>query len=78
MGKDMAEKEKYLISIIGEQIVDGETDKIEVITTGNYMIKRDHCYIGYKEYDEDAPENFFDNLIKVEKDTVTIIRKGPM
>lgn len=78
MGKDMAKKGKYLISIIGEQIVDGETDKIEVITTGNYLMKRDHCYIGYKEYDEDAPESFYDNLIKVEQNMVTISRKGPM
>ena len=47
------DKEKYLISILGEQTLDGETDKIEVLTAGNFMKKKDHFYIGYKEYDED-------------------------
>ena len=74
----MAEKKKYLISIIGEQILDGESDKIEVLTTGNYMIKKDHCYIGYKEYEEKNPNDYSDNLIKVENDMVTITRKGTM
>ena len=36
----MADKEKYLISIIGEQTLDGETDRVEVLTSGNYMIKK--------------------------------------
>lgn len=76
--KDKTEKENYLISILGEQKLDGETDKIEVLTAGNFMKKRDHFYIGYKEYDEDNPETCYNNLIKVEGDTVTINRKGPM
>ena len=72
------DKERYLISILGEQTLDGETDKIEVLTAGNFMKRRDHFYIGYKEYDEENPETFYDNLIKVEGDMVTIDRKGPM
>ena len=74
----MADKEKYLISIIGEQTLDGETDRVEVLTSGNYMIKKNHCYIGYKEYDEENPNKYSDNLIKVEDNLVTIIRKGEM
>ena len=31
------EKDHYLISILGEQRIDGETDKIEVLTAGNFM-----------------------------------------
>ena len=72
------DKEKYLISILGEQTLDGETDKIEVLTAGNFRKKKDHFYIGYKEYDDDNPETFYNNLIKVEGDRVTINRKGPM
>lgn len=71
-------KGKYMISIIGEQYLDGESDKVEVLTEGNFLMKKDHCYIGYKEYDEDAPQSFYDNLIKVQGDVVTISRKGPM
>ena len=78
----MTDKEKkkckYMISILGEQILDDESDRIEVLTEGNFLMKKDHCYIGYKEYDEDAPQSFYDNLIKVQDNTVTITRKGPM
>ena len=62
----MENQDKYMISIIGEQSLDGETDKIEVITTGKFMRKRDHYYIGYKEYSEENPAEYYDNLIKVE------------
>ena len=72
------EKDRFLISILGEQTLDGETDKIEVLTAGNFMKKKDHFYIGYKEYDDDNPATAYDNLIKVEGDMVTINRKGPM
>ncbi len=71
-------KKEYLISILGEQTLDGEKDKIEVITSGNFIKKKDHYYIGYKEYDDDNPSLFFNNLIKVEDNMVTISRKGPM
>lgn len=72
----MENQEKYMISIIGEQCLDGETDKVEVLTSGNFMRKRDHFYIGYKEYSEDNPAEYYDNLIKVEKNMVTINRRG--
>ncbi len=72
----MDNKEKYMISIIGEQCLDGETDKIEVLTSGKFMRKRDHFYIGYKEYSEENPAEYYDNLIKVEPNMVTINRKG--
>lgn len=73
----MTDNEKYLISIIGEQIIDGESDRVEVLTSGKYILKNGHAFIGYKEYDEENPEVFSDNLIKVEENMVTISRKGP-
>ena len=42
------------------------------------IMKKDHCYIGYKEYDENSPGDYYDNLVKVEDNIVTITRKGPM
>lgn len=74
----MTDNENYMISIVGEQKIDGESDRVEVLTAGNYIMKNGHWYIGYKEYDDDNPEKFFNNLIKVENETVTITRKGPM
>ena len=72
--KDM---NKYRITIIGEQKVDGDDNKIEVITEGKYLMKSDHFYIGYKEYDEDNPRKLVNNLIRVDENMVTISRKGP-
>lgn len=68
-------KDKFLISIKGIQVIDGEKDVIEMTTTGKYIKKNDHAYIGYKEYDRDNPEICSNNLIKVEnEDKVTIVR----
>ena len=67
-----------MISIVGEQNVEGQDDRIEVITEGKYMMKNGHFLINYKEYDEDLPDKFFNNLVKVENETVTISRKGPL
>ena len=72
------EKNPYIISIVGEQKVEGQDDRIEVITEGKYMMKSGHFLINYKEYDEDLPDKFFNNLVKVENETVTISRKGPL
>ena len=74
----MESKNNYLISVTGIQEVDGEKDKIELQTTGSYMInKRQNIYIGYKEYDEENPALSSNNVVKVERDDkVTIIRGG--
>lgn len=72
----MANTDKFLISIIGKQTVDGESDRVEVITTGKFMKKSDRWFIGYKEYSQDEPLSHYDNLIKVDGDIVTISRKG--
>lgn len=72
------EKNPYMISIVGEQKVEGQDDCIEVITEGKYMMKNGHFLINYKEYDEDLPDKFLNNLVKVENETVTISRKGPL
>ncbi len=36
------EKNPYMISIVGEQKVEGQDDRIEVITEGKYMMKNGH------------------------------------
>ncbi|MBR1482105.1 MAG: DUF1934 domain-containing protein [Ruminococcus sp.] len=67
----------YRITIIGEQVVDGESNRIEVLTDGKFMRKRDHFLIGYREYDEDNPTKIYNNVIRVDEDMVTISRTGP-
>ena len=72
------EKNPYMISIVGEQKVEVQDDRIEVITESKYMMKNGHFLINYKEYDEDLPDKFLNNMVKVENETVTISRKGPL
>lgn len=69
-------KDNYLISITGIQVLDGERDVIEMTTTGSYIQKNGHSYIGYKEYDKDNPEICSNNLIKVESDDKVIIMRN--
>lgn len=67
----------YLISIVGTQEVDGERDTVEVMTSGDLITKNGTTYISYREYNNDDPNVYSHNLIKIESDEkVTIIRKG--
>ncbi len=67
----------YLISIVGTQEVDGERDTVEVMTQGDLVNKNGTTYISYREYNNDNPNIYSHNLIKIESDEkVTIIRKG--
>ncbi len=70
-------QKEYIITVTGTQSVDGEKDKIEVITTGDYVLKNGHRYIKYKEYDSENPNIHLDTVVKVESDNkVSIIRMG--
>lgn len=70
-------QDNYIITVTGIQEVDGEKDKIEVITTGEYILKNGHRYIKYKEYDNDNPNISIDAVVKVENGKkVSIIRYG--
>ena len=67
----------YLISIVGTQEVDDERDTVEVMTQGDLITKNGTTYISYREYNNDDPNIYSHNLIKIESDEkVTIIRKG--
>lgn len=74
----------YLISVTTQQILaEDETDKIELVTDGDYTIKNGHRYIVYKEYSDDTPPQHNSTFIKIEKnegseETVTISRRGTM
>lgn len=71
------DNKKFLFNITGIQEIDGEKDKIEVMTTGEYLLKNGKRYIKYVEYDNDNPAIHSNNVIKIEDDKkVTIIRTG--
>jgi len=67
-------KKKYLISISGKQILDGEEGVSELTTFGTYLKKGDKRYISYDEYSADIRESIKTTLKVETDDKVTLIR----
>lgn len=72
-------KDNYIISITGTQTVDGETDKIEVLTTGKYEENGSEKIIRYVEYSAEDPTLKTDTEVVVKNHSLlTITRKGEL
>lgn len=71
-------EDNYLINVLGTQTVDGESDSIEVITTGDYR-REDGCVIvTYPEYAEEDPNTHTDTTVTYDGSKLTIERRGEM
>ena len=71
--------DNYLINVIGTQTVDGETDSIEVITSGDYTREENgNVTVVYPEFSEETPTTRTDTTVTLRGRTLTIERKGPM
>ena len=68
-------KEDFLISICGEQYVDGQHDRIEMTTVGSFTKKQNSYYICYRENEEFGMRNVT-TVLKVEDDQITLLRSG--
>lgn len=69
-------KEDYLIKVTGIQTVDGDTDRIEIITSGTMLHREGKFLIKYTERDSDDPRIAIENTVLVNGDSqVTVIRK---
>lgn len=67
--------EDYLIKVTGIQEIDGESDKVEIITAGTLMHRDSKFLIKYTERDNDDPRIAIDNTVLVNGNTqVTVIR----
>ena len=58
-------KEDYLIKVTGIQEIDGESDKIEIITAGTLMYRDGRFLIRYTERDNDDPNIAIENSVLV-------------
>lgn len=68
-------KEDYLIKVTGIQEIDGESDKVEIITAGTLMHRDGKFLIKYTERDNDDPRIAIDNSVLINGNTsVTVIR----
>ena len=68
----------YIITVVGKQTVDGESDKIEVITEGHIRETGDKLVITYPEYPEDRPELKTETTVTLENGVLSIDRQGEM
>ena len=68
----------YIITVVGKQTVDGESDKIEVITEGDIRETGDKLVITYPEYPEDDPQKKTDTTVTLDGGILSIERKGEM
>ncbi len=70
-------RKDFIINIVGTQYVDGEMDKVEIMTLGHYAVKNGTRYIMYKEYPEENKQSEKTTIVKVESENkVSIIRAG--
>lgn len=71
-------EEKYIITVVGKQTVDGESDKIEVITEGDLQTDGGRITITYPEYPEDDPSKKTDTTVILDGGVLSIERTGEM
>ncbi len=69
-------KKEVMITITGDQTVDGETDTIEVLTTGNYYRKNGNYYISYEESQSTGMEGVRTTIKVEDEKKVTMMRSG--
>lgn len=64
-----------LITVSGTQFADGDSNKVEMITAGDYFLKNGNHYILYEEVDEGS-ESVIKNTIKIRPEGMDIIKRG--
>ena len=70
--------ERYMITVVGAQTIDGETDTIEVITAGDMTIEDGRITIRYPEYTQDNPAQKTETTVTYDGDILSIDREGEM
>lgn len=66
---------EVLITISGSQFADGDSDEIQMITTGDYFLKNGNHYILYDEVLE-GKHDIVKNTIKIRPEGLDIIKRG--
>ncbi len=66
---------KVYVSIIGESTVDGDGDKTELVTEGEYTLRNGKYLLRYKEHLADVGGDCT-TLIKIDNETVVMSRNG--
>ncbi len=67
--------DKVYVSIVGESVVNGETDKTELVTEGDYTFRGGKYLLRYKEGLVEGEENC-STMIKFDENIITMTRTG--
>lgn len=67
--------DKVYVSIVGESVVNGETDKTELVTEGDYVFRGGKYLLRYKEGLVEGEESC-STMIKFDKNIITMTRTG--
>jgi len=70
--------DKYLITVVGTQTIDDDSESIEVITTGDMLQEDGRLTITYPEFSQEEPITRTDTTITFESGRLTIERRGEM
>lgn len=70
--------DRYIITVVGEQTVDGEKDRIEVITSGDCVEGNGVVTVTYPEFSEENPNIRTDTTVTLDGGRLTIERRGEM
>jgi len=70
--------DRFIITVIGTQTIDDESDKIEVITSGEYTLSGNKALITYPEFSQENPEVRTDTTVTLDDGRLTIERRGEM
>ncbi len=66
---------KVYVSIVGESTVDGDGDKTELVTEGEYALRNGKYLLRYKEHLADVGGDCT-TMIKIDRETVVMSRNG--
>lgn len=71
-------EDRYLITVVGTQTIDGESDSIEVITTGDFTDVDGRLTVTYPEFSQEDPNIRTDTTITLADGQLIIERRGEM
>ena len=69
-------EDRYLITVIGTQTIDGENEKVEVITSGDYRQENGKTTVSYPQFSEEDPNIRTETTVTLEGDMMFIDSKG--
>ena len=69
------QNQDYIIKVRGRQIIEDDSDTIELTVHGSYEEKDGHKIIKYREYTGDDINEYTDTTVDIDKNSVVTVKK---